>query len=842
MKTTMKRWAAAAMWLTATVAMAAPAVRVKRSIKLADGTVKEVVLCGDENKHFYVDAAQNAYVSGTDGRFVKADKTILKAEWSQKMAERNAHRIERGVKLGLLDRESGQPVAAVSRSLRDGMHRAQWGAASNPISGSKKGLVILVNYADTKMQANHSQSFFNDYFNKVGFSEEMSKGSVHDYFYACSYGKFDLTFDVVGPVTVSHNLSYYGANDASGADKYPATMVAEACKLADAQGVDFRKYDWDGDGYVDQVYVVYAGYGENMDAPAYTIWPHEATLSTGANYGDGSGALTLDGVKVDTYAVSSELTGKSGTTVNGIGMACHEFSHCMCIPDMYDLESQNFGMFVWDLLDYGSYGGDIIDGMFPRSNCPAPYTSYERMYCGWLTPKELSSACVVQGMKAIGDEPEAYIIYNDKNRNEYYLLENRQKMGFYEADPAHGMLVLHVDFDSKAWTDNMVNTGSVQRCTIIPADGMATEQSTAGDTWPGTKKKTELTDESSPAATLNNVNSDGRKFMGKPIEYITEEDGLISFSFCGGITIDAPVANEASKVTSNGFTANWQTVDGATGYEIELTSTDLKEIRYNLDDIALMKEDFSGFNNGTESNGLVDVSGSLDRYTKMPGWDGLRVYTTPRNEIRLGASVNKEIVGGSIYSPYLPTTTKTITVTFVARSYSSDTEPVVLEMGEGYESVIGGLLPLEKEPQRVTVTADTDTEEWWFALLCDKRCYISEMAAYEGHVTDEQLELGYVTDQREDVRRYKSEGTATSYAFANMSAERKYSYRVRAIVGNATGAWSQPIAVSLPTGIFRLAEAEPTFTGFYDLQGRSLKTAPKRGVVIKDGKKIVVGK
>lgn len=834
----MKRWAAAAMWLTATVAMAAPAVRVKRSIKLADGTVKEVVLCGDENKHFYVDAAQNAYVSGADGRFVKADKTLLKAEWSKKMTERNAHRIERGVKLGLLDRESAQPVAAVSRSLRDGMHRAQWGAASNPISGSKKGLVILVNYADTKMQASHSQSFFNDYFNKVGFSEEMSRGSVHDYFYACSYGKFDLTFDVVGPVTVSHNLSYYGANDAGGSDKYPATLVAEACRLADAQGVDFSKYDWDGDGMVDQVYVVYAGYGENMDAPAYTIWPHEATLSIGANYGDGTGALTLDGVKVDTYAMSSELTGKSGSTVNGIGMACHEFSHCMCLPDMYDLESQNFGMFAWDLLDYGSYGGDLLDGMFPRSNCPAPYTSYERMYCGWLTPKELNSACVVQGMKAIGDEPEAYIIYNDRNRNEYYLLENRQQKGFYAADPAHGMLVLHVDFDGKAWTDNMVNTGSVQRCTIIPADGMATDQSLAGDTWPGIKKKTELTDESNPAATLNNANSDGRKFMGKPIEYITEEDGLISFSFCGGITVDTPVAAQASAVSSSAFTANWSKVQGATAYEIELTSTDLEELIYRLDDIALMKEDFSGFNNGTESNGTVDVSSKLDAFTKMPGWDGMQVYTTPRNEIRLGASVNKEIVGGRIYSPYLPTTTHTVTVTFVARSYSSDTEPLQLMMGEETGAVIAGLLRLEKEPQRVTITADTDTEEWWFALLCDKRCYISEMAAYEGHVTEEQIQSGLVTDKREDVRCYMSEGEGNSYVFSGMSDKRTYSYRVRALAGKAKSAWSESVPVTLPTSVNAVNTVHPHDAPAYNLAGQRVDASYK-GIVVKNGKKVV---
>ena len=163
----------------------------------------------------------------------------------------------------------------------------------------------------------------------------------------------------------------------------------------------------------------------------------------------------------------------------------------------------------WDLMDYGSYSGPISGG------CPAPYTCYERMYCGWLTPTVLSDPCVVKDMQSLYEAPEAYIIYNEENPNEYYMLANHQNEGFGAYNPAHGLLVLHVFFDSELWTNNQVNTTSTQHMTIIPADGKLSDVNNDGDTWPGKTKNTALTDTSKPAATLYVANSDGRKLMGK---------------------------------------------------------------------------------------------------------------------------------------------------------------------------------------------------------------------------------------------------------------------------------------------------------------------------------------
>ena len=223
-------------------------------------------------------------------------------------------------------------------------------------------------------------------------------------------------------------------------------MVIEACKKADSS-VNFADYDWDGDGYVDQVYVVYAGKGEADGGASTTIWPHEWSLSSASYYGDGSGTLTLDGVKIDTYACGGELNGSTGT-IAGIGTMCHEFSHCLGYPDFYDTDySGGQGMGEWDLMDSGSYNGKWNGGHsdWPEMNAgyePAGYTAFERWCAGWIEPIVLSDPQKITNMKPMGgtqeggivDHGDAYVIYMPGSKKtiegEYYMLENRQQAGW----------------------------------------------------------------------------------------------------------------------------------------------------------------------------------------------------------------------------------------------------------------------------------------------------------------------------------------------------------------------------------------------------------------------------
>lgn len=492
-----------------------------RLLTLSNGSTVMATLVGDEHGHYWqgTDGKNYQQISGTTTyQEVNSQEVIQRAQ--QRRAQANQRRVRR---------MAPQRVGNVGS-----------------ITGDKKGIIILVNFKDDSFTA--TQNDFYKLANQQNYNSGNYKGSMYDYFYAQSEGQFRLTFDVVGPYTVSNNCSYYGGNDSSGNDSHPAEMVIEALKLAD-QDVNYADYDWDRDGEVEQVYVVYAGKGEADGGADETIWPHEWTLSSAGYYGDGAGAQTLDGVKIDTYACGGEQNGSTGKTA-GIGTMCHEFSHCLGYPDFYDTDySGGQGMGYWDLMDSGSYNGNGYQ--------PAGYTSYERWVAGWKTPVELFNTQTISNMAALQNGGSSYIIYNKANNNEYYLLENRQKTGWDSSLPGAGLLILHVDYDATAWNNNQPNDApSHQRMTWIPADNQYQYEmsngskyyTTAGmmnDPFPyGTVNA--FGKNTTPAATLFNNNLDGTKYLDSSVENITQNsNGTISFDFVGISNVATPTFSPA---------------------------------------------------------------------------------------------------------------------------------------------------------------------------------------------------------------------------------------------------------------------------------------------------------
>lgn len=428
--------------------------------------------------------------------------------------------------------------------------------------GTKKGLIILVQFTDSKFKSGHDLALYERIANDENYSGNNFRGSIKDYFKAQSHGQFELDFDVAGICQLQHPYAYYGKNNSQKEDVKPGEMVAEACLWAHEQGIDFSKYDWDGDGEVDQVFVLYAGHGEaSYDKDPNTIWPHMYYLSA-SDYGK---PLSLDGVTVDTYACSSELNGDGN--LDGIGTFCHEFSHCMGFPDLYDTSYAGwFGMGDFDLMCSGSYNGD--------SKCPAGYSAYEKAECGWLTLKDMTnieqetSIVGVQPMSADGD---AYIIKNKGHEDEYYILENRQKTGWDSYLPASGLMITHVDYDADIWDWNMPNTSGKyedangntktndhQRLTIFRAGKSTDEYGDASDLYPYGSNNS-LTKISSPAATLHNTNSDGSNYMHIDINNIAVKSGKASF------TLSNRNAGTDTPVTPSGSTMLYESFDKCTG-------------------------------------------------------------------------------------------------------------------------------------------------------------------------------------------------------------------------------------------------------------------------------------
>lgn len=481
------------------VVLAAPAKRgVWKTVRLADGTEVRVELRGDEFGHFWQSADGVKYIEdNAQGVYKVADmKTV------------------------------SEKASARRRSVSKARSAARLRRPKAPLyTGSKKGLLILVQFTDKKFKASNNLALYRQVVSGTNYSNASLgfKGSVRDYFRDQSDGQFDFDIDVLGPVTLSHNYAYYGANGSDGNDVRAEEMIVEACQQVDNE-VDFTQYDWDGDGEMEQVFVLYAGRGEASGGAADTVWPHAWYLRDGAQI-----TLRLDGVLINSYACGCEL--RTDTKIDGIGTICHEFSHCFGLPDMYDTceSGENYGMMSWSLMDYGSYNDN--------GYTPAGYTSYEKMAVGWKQPIELTGDMEVKNLKPYSEGGDAYILYNDGNRNEYFLLENRQLTGWDAGLWGSGLLAIHVDYDANVWDWNEVNCtdgtsgNNHQRCTVIPADGNYTMNVTAvgNDAFPYLSA-TDI-DNSTRNTTLYNRNTDGTYKMNKSVTGITQNaDGTVSFN------------------------------------------------------------------------------------------------------------------------------------------------------------------------------------------------------------------------------------------------------------------------------------------------------------------------
>lgn len=788
----------AAMFMLAASAFAVPAKRVKRQVQQPDGSVLTVMLRGDENFHYtstedgqpLVQRADGAYCYATldsNGKltasaqvahdvesrgaaelsflnYYTAESQKVRSLGMERAKQRNARRMARLANRGVVD-ASGKPVRRVMAGAT--------GGEGIGVTGKRKGLVILVNFKDKKMQSKHTQAEWNDYFNKVGYNKYGNNGSVHDYFYAQSYGKLDLEFDVIGPVTVSKNMASYGANDAQGNDIDPAGMIKEACELAYAkEKMDMSQYDWDGDGAVDQVYVIYAGYGEAAGGEANTIWPHEWDIQ-GGGY-----SLVLGGQRIRTYACSSELNGGSGTYISGIGTACHEFSHCMGIPDFYDTAGGGcFGMDAWDLMDYGSYGGDGYE--------PTGYNTYEKWVSGWIEPTILTEPCYIKNMKPLSDAPEACVVFNEANKNEYYIFENRQLKGTDVALPNHGMLVIHVDYDQKVWFDNEVNnTSNHQRFTVVPADNKLTSETVTGDTYPGTTKSTELTDTSKPAATLFNANSDGRKFLGKSVTEITEKDGLISFTFMGGVNLDAPQP-KVMNMTETSFTGGWNAVDGAESYTVELRE---KSNLPSVDEAVKLSEDLSKWGEKLAVEGTIDISSDLDSKMQNKGWTGDKVFECP-GCAKIGTAKKQ----GNLTSPLITdNSSASVTVRLSASAYGKDATDITVSLLDNDDATIAEQTITMDGMMATIVLDNADMKDYKVMVQPKKRGYIYFVGIYDGDYSAEDFQSMNVapkTAMKAAAQRFTGIKT-TSYKFDKLTAGITYQWRVCAVAGDAMSKWS----------------------------------------------------
>ena len=516
------------MWLCcAAIASAVPAWPGLQTIKQSDGTTLTLRAVGNAFNNAILTSDGLTVARGSDGDFYYTSSltglTAMRAHEAKdrNMTEKAFVAAQRGT-LTMTSRPYQLPA-------RNGKLNAVGSntAADVPANGERHIPIILVEFQDKK---------FTNTKEKIIQSMLTGDMSVGQYFRDQSNGVYNPVFDVYGIYCLSQNREYYGGRSGTTKDKGIGWLVTEACELAAADGVSFAPYDTNYDYYCDVVIVIFAGVGEAQASMYHpeAIWPCNWTLDAAKYYsrgGNGSFSPSSGDPYINQFAVFNELRGSNdnGKTIDGIGTFVHEFGHCLGLPDLYDTgTNDNYGMGNWDIMCLGCYCDD--------GNTPVGYSAYEKVFMGWvdyITPEPNTYYTLPVWNSGHKDTDKAVCIKSDLNRNEYFIFENRRRVGWDRYLPGQGILVTHITYSSTQWRNNKPNNEKIQLVTLMPADNKLSKYSESGDVWPQNGKN-ELTDNSIPATMLNmdpmgNITGSAG-YLGKPVtEMIINRDGSASF-------------------------------------------------------------------------------------------------------------------------------------------------------------------------------------------------------------------------------------------------------------------------------------------------------------------------
>lgn len=630
-------------------AYAVPAKRLTKTVSQPDGKTVTVTLTGDEWFHSYVTSDGLVVDFTPEGyavyRDVAGQTQMLVHELDERPAAEQAFIAAKSTTLTYAAQRASSPKViaretrkeAVNAPLRvtpQGRISIEQEDSQVPHKGTAHVPILLVEYTDVKLKDGEgANAVFNDFF--------MGEGkSARKYFTDASLGKYDPQFHVYGPYTVSKNRSYYGGFSSSGSDEKPGHMVREAILLADPE-VDFSIFDNDGDGVCDVVIVLYAGVGQASSGVSQAVWPCQWDLRS-----SGAGEVTCDGVRMSKFAVFNELNGDYQTEIDGVGTFCHEFSHCLGLPDFYETTYANgyFGMGPWSLMDSGCYNDD--------GYTPIGYSAYEKAFMGWLdlVDGEKNTKYTLPVLNDNSNpQSHAVVLTNKKDTNEYFIFENRARQDWDEYIHDEGMLLTHVTYSKSAWNNNTVNNYSLQRMTVVPADNKLNTATTGADLWPKSYA-TEFTNTSTPAARTNTGS-----YLSQPVTEITRnpQTGEISFWVDRQAIPDLPTPDVTEPVSDEpgSFTATWSPV------AIEGT-----DVSYTLQV-------------WPASAGLPAPKVWTDFSNGLAGWKKEGEFKLLSTSLYLGTATGD----GSITSEtgLLPDN-GTITVVVNAKRYGTDVDPVIL--------------------------------------------------------------------------------------------------------------------------------------------------------------------
>ena len=517
-----------ALGLMCLVSRAVPADPTPGQVTQPDGTKLTVVLHGDEFFNYMTTIDGYTVVKNKagfytyarlDGNSLVAGDLIARDEAKRTAADRA---VLASLPKGLVGNDMVQRGKKMLNHRNDLLRGVGHGGHMD--YSKFRGLIVLVNYTDRK---------FDDYvpsnYTPVDFYEAMinshdyqgftlpfgtkveAMGSVRDYYYDNSFHQFDPHFDILGPVDVP-----YACTDAH---QFKCDSIFFAALEALDPEVDFSQYDTDEDGTADMVFFLVAGHGSDVTANNRDyLWPHMKDFEE---------SPVLDGVNFRLYACSTNMTGEENeyyinyNNVAGIGTICHEFSHCLGLPDFYDTDADDSGgvnskhPMTWSVMASG-FRSD-------NGRKPAGYSLFERYALGFAEPTLIEGEGTIT-VPALEKSNTGYRM-NTANEGEYFIIENRQRIKWDKNLAGPGMLIWRVDSSNvDVWENNLVNSNPNRMYYELLRANFSGMSDSYNDPYPGVSGVTSITNISDP-----NLSTWDGKLSPYAFVNITEADSIITF-------------------------------------------------------------------------------------------------------------------------------------------------------------------------------------------------------------------------------------------------------------------------------------------------------------------------
>ncbi|MEE9197423.1 MAG: M6 family metalloprotease domain-containing protein [bacterium] len=298
-----------------------------------------------------------------------------------------------------------------------------------PAQATEELVAVLVDFPD--QTAIRSPGAIED----LLFDAAPGASSLHAFYRETSYNATQIVGATTGDwYRMGQTMTYYG-EDGSGVDDAngPVYCLVVAAVLAADAEIDFSQYDTDRNGEVDHLVIVHAGSGQETTASPNLIWSHHWAIIDARQCGHPTASVVLDGVQLREYMITSEGS--------PLGVFVHEFGHDFGLPDLYDVTGLTMGIGVWGVMGTGSWNG------VPRGSSPAHFTAWSKAHLGWMTLSVVNDALAPASIPALATNAVAYkLLIKDSFRGEeYFIVENRQRLGFDQGLPGSGLLIWHVD-------------------------------------------------------------------------------------------------------------------------------------------------------------------------------------------------------------------------------------------------------------------------------------------------------------------------------------------------------------------------------------------------------------